>query len=281
MAIPLDSLVFEIPEALEAFAETALHVNRLAPIIVGFQQAPAEVAILYSDSSKILDDGVPHLQSARYAYEGCSFAGYNVRFITERQLIENGLGDAKVLVLPATPAVSAAAFDALADYVEREGVVARVGPPIPYDERGVSRHNVLRNTAKTVLVRGMNLPTEYLHAMDAAIVLGALPPIPRLITPYGYPIEGVRSRYVEVNGEHYLYAINLRKESVICHLIGPVQAGRDLIQGRDVQFPLSLKPLDPMVIRLEAPPTPGVIVSAPKPPPSRLAKLLGRNRPKE
>ncbi len=279
MAIPLESPVFRIPEALEAFAETALHVNRLAPIIVAFQQAPAEVAILYSDSSKILDDGVPHLQSARYAYEGCSFAGYNVRFVTERQLIESGLGDARVLVLPATPAVTAEAFDALADYVERDGVVARVGPPIPYDERGVSRHNVLRNTAKTVLVRGMNLPTEYLHAMDAAIVLGALPPIPRLINPYGYPIEGVRSRYVELDGEHYLYAVNLRKEAVICHLLGPVQAGRDLIQGRDVQFPLSLKPLNPLLMRLEAPPTPGVIAKAPEPPPSWFAGLLESDRP--
>lgn len=277
MALPIDSPVFEIPEALESYAETALHVNRLAPIVRAFQQAPTDIAILFSDASKIMDDGEPHLQSARYAYEGCSFSGYNARFVTERQLIESGMGDARVLVLPATPAVTSQAFEALAAYVENDGVVARVGPPIPYDERGVSRHNVLRNTSKTVLVRGMNLPTEYLHAMDAAIALGALPVIPRLINPHGYPIEGVRSRHVVLDGAHYLYALNLRKDPVVCDLLGPVYSGRDLIQGRDIRFPMTLQPLDPMLIRLDEAPSLEIVAKAPEKERFRFSKWLKSN----
>jgi hypothetical protein len=97
----------------------------------------------------------------------------------------------------------------------------------------------------------MNLPTEYLHAMDAAMVLGSLPRIPRPINASGYPLEGVKTRFVEVDGEPYLYMVNLRKTSLNCHLAGGLQTGRDLIRGRDVVFPRVLEPLDPMLIHLE------------------------------
>ncbi|MCF6287182.1 MAG: hypothetical protein L3K26_18660, partial [Candidatus Hydrogenedentes bacterium] len=85
--IPMDSLVFQRPEALEAFATAALDINRLAPIVHAFQSAPADVGILFSQSSRVFDNGEPHLSSAVNAYEGASFGGYNVRFVTESQCI--------------------------------------------------------------------------------------------------------------------------------------------------------------------------------------------------
>ncbi len=248
--VPMDSLLFQTPEALEAFATAALDINRLAPIVLAFQNAPTDVGILFSQSSKVFDQGDPHLKSALNAYEGSSFGGYNVRFITEAQCSEGGLSDVKIVVIPDTPAVSDQTFRALSDYVESEGTVARTGAPIPYNERGFSRDDLIRNTGKTVLVRGLNLPTEYLHAMDAASVLGSLPQIPRTITPQGYPLEGVRSRFVEHEGEQYLYVINLRKEPAYCTLATPTRTGRDLIHGQDVTFPTTLEPLVPMLIKL-------------------------------
>ncbi len=246
-----DTNIFDRPETAEAFAAACLNINRLAPIVAAFQRAPADILVLFSEASKIFDDGKPHLKSARYAYEGCSFSGYNVRFITDKQCVESGLTGIKVLVIPETPAVPADTFAALLAYVKSGGAIARVGTPIPYDERGHSRREVLPNTANTVLVRGLNLPTEYLHAMDAAIVLGSLPTIPRTINAYGYPVEGVKTRYIEHDGEHYLYLVNLRKTEITCYLAGNLQTGRDLILGRTVAFPLRMAPLDPMLIRFD------------------------------
>jgi hypothetical protein len=251
MALAADTPVFDRPETTEAYATACLDINRLASVVHAFQQAPPEVAILFSDASKVYDDGNPHLKSARYAYEGCSFSGHKTCFITEKQLMAGALDRAKVLVIPQTPAVSDAAFNVLLAYTRKGGAVARVGTPIPYDERGQSRRDVVQNTGNTVLVRGMNLPTEYLHAMDAAMVLGSLPRIPRPINASGYPLEGVKTRFVEVDGEPYLYMVNLRKTSLNCHLAGGLQTGRDLIRGRDVVFPRVLEPLDPMLIHLE------------------------------
>jgi len=250
-AIAADSAIFKDPHALEGLATATLDINRLGELVHAFQQAPPDIGILFSESAKIFDDGLPHLQSAVFAYEGCSFAGYHVRFITEAQIAAGVLDHIRILVLPDTPAVSDHTFERLQEYVENGGTVARSGTPIPYNEHGHSRTAVLRNTEHTVLVRGLNLPTEFLHAMDAAMILGALPPITRPINAHGYPLEGVRTRYLEIGGVPHLYLLNLRKEPVISHLTGNIRQGRDLIHGRDVSFPTYIRPLEPMLIRLD------------------------------
>lgn len=251
MALSPRSSVFQCPEALAAYTGAAVDVNRLAPIVMAFQNAPEEVAVLFSDASKIMDDGVPHLESAQFAFEGASFAGFPVRYLTENQIQEGGLAGIKVLILPSTMAVPDTTFTEISRFVEEGGMVARVGTPIPYNEKGQSRSDVIRATGNTVLVRGMNLPTEYLHAMDAALVGGTLPEIVRPVNAHGYPLEGVRSRYVTHEGESYLYIINLRRDPVMVYVAGLADSGRDLIRGRDIQFPKELAPLDPMLIRLD------------------------------
>lgn len=252
LALAPGSAVFAHPSALEAYATAAIDINRLAPIVSALQNAPTDVAILYSDSSKIFDGGEPHLKSASFAYEGSSFFGFTVRYITERACMEDVLQRAKVLVLPETPALRGETFAKLEAFVDSGGIAARVGSPIPYDEHGRSRTSVIRNTGKTIIVRGMNLPTEYLHAMDGVNQVGKLPAIPRPTNAYEYPLEGVRTRYVQHDGQHYLYIVNLRKEAVNCFLAGFMKTGRDLIRGRDVSFPAYLAPKQPMLLRLDA-----------------------------
>ena len=249
------------PECLEGYATACLDLNRLSPIVLAFQQAPAPVAIIWSTPSKIYGNGVPYLHSANQAFEGCSFSGYKVRFLTERQVLESQLADVRVLVIPETPAVSDEAFGVIRDYIRNGGVIVRTQAQIHYDQHGHSRRDILGNTARTVLVRGLNLPTEYLHAMDGVTGLGTLPPVPRTINRYGYPLEGVKSRYVELDGQGYLYVINIRKAPVAACLLGAMHSGRDLIRGRDVAFPTTLEPLDPMLIRLNMAEREGTVAS--------------------
>lgn len=252
IALAPGSAVFEHPNALEAFATAAIDINRLAPVVSALQNAPTDVAILYSDSSKILDGGDPHLKSTAFAYEGSAFFGMTTRYVTERACMEGTLNSAKVLVLAETPALRGETFKQLEAFVDAGGIAARVGSPIPYDEHGRSRTSVIRNTGKTIIVRGMNLPTEYLHAMDGVGQVGKLPTIPRPINGYEYPLEGVKTRFVEHDGTPYLYIVNLRKDAVNCYLEGSIQSGRDLIRGKDVVFPAYLEPLQPMLLRLDA-----------------------------
>lgn len=249
-----DSPVWERPEALEGYATAALDINRLAELVAAFQRAPTDVGILFSASSKILDDGTPHLATAKRAFEGASFGGYHVRFLTESQVTAGAFDEIKMLAIPLTPSLTDAAFERVAGYVEQGGPVARPGDPIPYNERGQSRGDVVRPTGRTVLMRDAGLATEYLHAMDAANDWGALPSIPRPVNAFGYPLEGVRTRYVLHNGEPYLYMVNLRREPVQVFLAGNRQTGRDLIGGRDIEFPRDVPSLQTMLIRLDTAP---------------------------
>jgi hypothetical protein len=261
----LQNDLFSVPECLEGYAQACLDLNRVSGIVSAFQAAPADVSILWSLPSKIIFDGDPYLSSTRDAVDGCSFAGYKLRFITQDQCIQTRLADTKVLVLSEVLALSEDAFTVLQDFVAGGGVTVRLGTPIPYNERGHSRHDSLGATQHTLLVRGLNLPTEYMHALDAVIQFGALPPVPRAVNAYQYPLEGVHTRYVELDGEGYLYLVNLRREPVFCHLTGSRHTGRDLVQGRNVTFPMTVEPLSPMLVRLDAVPETPVVAQPEKP----------------
>ena len=239
------------PDCLEAYATACLDLNRLAPIVAAFQDAPAEVGILWSMPSKIYADGVPHLASVKDAFEGCSFAGYKVRFITEKQCVDGGLKDLKVLVTPDTPSVADETFPVLKEFMQGQGVAIRTSSSILFDEHGHSRRDIISFSRRTILVRGQNLPAEYLHAMDAVATLGELPNIPRTTNQFEYPLEGVKSRYLEWDGHAYLYVVNLRKNPLLCYLHGGSRSGHDLIRGRDVSFPAKLNSLEPMLVRLD------------------------------
>ena len=243
--------VAQRPDFLEGYAAAGIDLNRLGPIVEAFRSAHAPVAILWSMPSAIFDDGSPYLESALRAVEGISFSGYHFRFISEDQCAAGGLDDVEVLVIPQTLAVSAEAFEAIEHYVDEGGMVVRTGTLIPYDARGQAQPDVLSPTRHTLVLRGRDTPANYLQAMDAAYSQGHLRGIPRATNPFGYPLEGVRSRYIRHEGQSYLYVVNLRPEPVPTHIYGRWAGGRDLIRGRDVTFPRPLQPLEPVLIRLE------------------------------
>ncbi|MDX9975484.1 MAG: hypothetical protein RBU21_21035 [FCB group bacterium] len=259
----LDGTLLDRPECLEAYATANLDLNRLAEIVTAFQQAPADVAILWSMPSKIYESGDPYLASVRRAFEGCSFAGRQIRFITEEQIVRDGLAGVNILVIPDAPALGSEiinhksapgadrTFNVINAYNEAGGVIIRPGNPIPFTARGTSRQDLLSPTPHTILVRGTDTAEGYLDAMDAAYSMGAVAELPRAVKEYGYPLEGVKTRHIDFGGKSYLYIVNLRKETVRCTLEGPRKSGRDILRGRWVTFPMELQSLDPMLIQLE------------------------------
>ncbi|MFO7975792.1 MAG: hypothetical protein R6V12_14290 [Candidatus Hydrogenedentota bacterium] len=244
--------IWQRPGALEGFCAASLDLNRLGKIVTGFQRAEAPIAVLWSMSSKIYRDGETFLDSVRRAYAGCAFFGFPIRFITESECTPAGLEDVAVLVLPEVPALADETFEAINAYAKAGGIVIRSGRPAPYTPTGGARHDVIAQTDRTIFMRASDTSTVFLHALDAAYVFGGLPSIPRTINNHGYPLEGVKSRYIQQDSQEYLYVVNLRKQPVKAHLFGRNRQGRDLIRGRNVQFPMMLDPLDPMLICLDA-----------------------------
>lgn len=238
----------------KAISDTNAIFSKISPELRQFQSSKSAVRVLFSDSSKILDGGVPHLKSARFAYEGSSFSGYDVCFATEKEIESGILQDTKVLIMPQTLALEDDVFNMITDFIRNGNHVIRVGTQIPYDPKGISRRDVVQPTSNTVLVRGMNLPTEYLHGMDAVISKKVLTPLPRPVNKAGYPLEGVKSRFISTeDGGGYLYLLNLRKESVLCRLTGYLQKGLNLMNNTEIDFPKELQPLDLMLVKMVPP----------------------------
>lgn len=241
------------PQRLEGYARACLDLNRLAPIVTAFQQAPPEVGILWSLSSKIYNDGEPYLESVKHAYEGCHTFGFKVAFITEEDCQNGALDSVRILVLPEAPSMTDEAFAAIDSYIARGGITIRQGKPIPYNPSGLARQDTLTTSSRTILIRGIDWPTEYLHALDAVCEMDGAPSVPRPVNASHYPLEGVKSRYTMIDDAAYLYVINLRKEPVHVGLTGPYSGGTDLISGNPVQFPVSMDPVVPLLVRLDQP----------------------------
>jgi hypothetical protein len=156
-------------------------------------------------------------------------------------------------VLPQALAVPNEAFNAINHFIESGNVAIRSATPVPYDERGQPRNDSLSTSIRTILIRSGESSTSYLHALDAAFALGGLPETPRPINEFGYPLEGVKSRFIVHDGVAYLYLVNLRKDPVSVSLFGAYRAGLDLIGGGWREFPAQVAPLEPMLLRLEPP----------------------------
>jgi hypothetical protein len=272
------------PDALEAVAMARLDANRLARPLAALKDAPAGIAILYSAASRIFADGEEqraealrsaramdldeddnaYLVSLRNAFEGAAWFGRNVRFISERQCAEGQLRDVDVLVVPRMSAITDATFEAVERYVAEGGVIVRQGRPFPYNERGVTRLDVLGYSPRTWLIRGIDTPTDYVDALDAIEAEGLLPPQPRPVDAYGYPLEGVIGRAARTDEAFYLYLVNLRDEPVRVFLRGAGPA-TDLLSQRTREFPHVLQPLEPILLELPLPETDAGVEAPPLP----------------
>ena len=246
-----DLSILRRPECLEGYATACLDINRLGEIVQAFQKAPAEIGILWSPSSRMLDADGTYLNSVKNAFEGCSFAGGKVSFITERRCTEELLAGIKILVIPQTLAAPTETFNAIQKYIEDGGIVLRPGSLVMYDPHGRSQGDVLPIGEHNIFLPALDRPTEYLHAMDAAILLVGMDDFPGAVNNYDYPLEGVKVQRVVHDGDEYLYIVNVRKDKAICNLRGREISGRDLIRGRDVTFPRTLNPMDPMLVRVD------------------------------
>ena len=239
------------PETLEGLTAAAQELNRLAPIVNALQQAPATTAIVWSLPSRIHNDGTNYLQAVRDSFEGCSYSGRKVRFITEDQIVAGGLDSVEVLVLPRLSAMSQAAFDAVGQYIDDGGAAIRTADPIPFTERGQNLEDLLSSSGNVVFLRGGDASEQYLHAMGAVANRRPLTPVVHAQNAHGYALEGVRTLFAVHEGEGYLYILNMRPEPVRVHLSHGLTEGRDLVQGQDVAFPAEVQPLTPMLLRIE------------------------------
>lgn len=240
------------PAAIEGYVTAARDINRLAPVLQRFQNAPPTVGILWSEPSRIYKDGGEYLASVADAFEGAASSGYDLRFVTEEDVANGALEDLEILIIPDTPAVRDGAFIGVREFVDNGGAAIRAEQTLTNDERGVYRPDTVVFTNRLYIVRAGERSTEYLEGLDALRSIPGISQTPRAVNPFGFPLEGVHTRFIEHEGVGYLYLANLRKDAVTCYLDGAAASeGTDLITGQPITFPFLAPPLQPKLIRLD------------------------------
>ena len=114
----------DVDEVLRA----ALDLRRLNKEIAAFVDAPAEIAILYSQTSTLQLPPemltwrtTPYLAELQRAYEASRTIDAKVTFVTERQALHGGLVRYRLLLVPGVRNIPAEVVKSIRDYVEGGG----------------------------------------------------------------------------------------------------------------------------------------------------------------
>lgn len=129
----------------------ALDVRRLNKEIAAFIEAPAEVAILYSQTSTLQLPPemltwqlTPYLAELHNTYTASQFLDARVTFVTERQALKGRLDRYKLLLVPGVRNLPEKVVDAIWTYAERGGHVLIVPESLLGDEYNHAKNYLAR-----------------------------------------------------------------------------------------------------------------------------------------
>ncbi len=238
---------------VRAMGRVALDLNRLAPEIYALQRVKSDLAILYSHSSLL--PSPTFVGEVTAAFEGTHFADTTCDFVTERQATAGKLGDYKVVLVPGVSHIPAAAFEAFQDYVASGGVLVTVGECFTHDEYGRARSEKLERKGSGRLVEypGRITARVYREILDGLLdETGCNRPV-RMKGEHGEPVWGVNLRAVERDGKWLVSLVNFgrREQTVTLHADAPIASAFSLVEGTEVALPITLTPLEPMLLSLQ------------------------------
>ena len=136
---------------VDEMLRVALDVRRLHNEVAAFADAPAQAAILYSQTSTLQLPpemltwaATPYLDELRKAYEASQYLDARVTFVTERQITKGWLPRYKVLIVPGVRNVPADVVTAIWDYAAKGGHVVIVPESLLGDEYNRQRDYLAR-----------------------------------------------------------------------------------------------------------------------------------------
>lgn len=128
-------------ESIDDLLRTTLDARRLRREIAAFVEQPAQVAILYSQTSTLQIppemlawERTPYLSDLERTYTASRFLDAKVTFVTERQILSGRLGEFKLLLVPGAHAVSAAVVERIREFASAGGQVFLTPDSLSVDE---------------------------------------------------------------------------------------------------------------------------------------------------
>lgn len=238
---------------VHALGRVSLDLQRLGPEVHALSRARSGLGIFHSYCSLTSMD---YLEETRAAFEGAYFTGAVADFVTESQIKAGGLSNYRVLVVPHATHVPTPVVKALNTFIHQGGTVLTVGPCLNQDEYGRPQPLKLVQAGRGQLLQYPESLTSRAYRdildrmMDGA---GVLRPV-RIEGARGEAIWGVNLRSVEFPEGRLVHLLNLTREPRQVRLFekSAVTHAINLLDGQRVEFPLTLSPLEPMLLSLRS-----------------------------
>jgi hypothetical protein len=249
--------VMDRPGCAQAVGETCLDLNRCAAEVAALQNAPADVAMVYSIASTAKDGN--YLPNATRMYEALNFCGVKIDFISEAQLARGAGKQYKMIVCPSATHMTSASFSALTELPDSVRLVISGHTPhrTPYGGRFAEseverlRTRALRISASTTDTREIR---DMLFAELERIGAGA----DVLLAGFdGKPVWGIEWLPVAFGDRTIFNAVNLTGEPRDVRIMRRTDAGWQQARGMDLlswtgpEEVRTLQPLRPVLARLE------------------------------
>jgi len=204
--------VYQRPDVTAAVGQTNLDLNRLAEEVTALQHAPADAAILYALPSKLLSGSYTAASAA--AYEALSFSGYNVKFVTEKQVSEGGLDGYQLLVIPGATHVKAETVAGIGDFAEDGGKVVAIGSSVlSKNEYGQNHDAALRNRALENSIPASASVSELRSVLGEQMQALGLERVRIIDASTGKLAQGIEWRTVAYNGKTLVNIANYTEET--------------------------------------------------------------------
>lgn len=258
---------------VRALGRIACDLNRLATEVYALQRAPSDAAILYSFASLWPSD--TFTTQATAAFEALYFADTTPAFVTERQAGEGRLRDYKVIIAPNASHVSDTTVSALQAYLDCGGTLVTIGECFTRDEHGRTRTTLPQaGVAGRVIAKEGSLDARACRDLLDPILdeAGCRRPI-RITDTDGAPVWGVNLRAAEHEGRLIVSLVNFSRKplTVLIHRnkgphqpnlpkpeepeYAPVSKMIDLFRDQETTAPLTLDPLEPWCVEIDARPS--------------------------
>jgi len=239
---------------VHALGRVSLDLQRLGREVHALSRARSGLGIFYSYSSLL--PSMDYFQEVRAAYEGAYFTGAVADFVSESQIAAGRLANYRVLVIPRATHVPTSVVKAMNAFIDQGGTIMTVGPCLDHDEYG------RRQPAKLVQSgRGRWLqypdsltPRAYRDILDRVLERAGVARPVRLEGARGETVWGVNLRSVETPDGRLVHLLNLTREphrvrlfvnSALTHAV-------NLIDGKPMEFPLTLPPLEPALLLVKS-----------------------------
>ena len=234
-----------------ATIQAALDLRRFPEEIAAFRRTPnPPFRILHSLPSFAERD--PYVRSLYGLYGACSFTGWAVRFITERNLEKRDYKGTKVIVVPDARRVSAETFAALEDFVAKGGVVIvdgkhaltkdQWGKIVPGREKALRSFRRFADSASRTRFDDLN---------RVLAEKGIEPPVKISGADGKVPFGVIRRTGTTAAGEKVVFVANLNKHTVEVTVPKRSFFGkwRDILGGRTVHGKVELKSMEILLLK--------------------------------